>query len=304
MVHTYTYAACLADAQKINWTVEDLIGGDKTLDFSKPFLPESLARVTELEFLTPEEQLVMNQIRGNEYLYVFGLVEEFILPMVLDHTRPDVIDSDSIRTRAFLQFAAEEAKHIDLFKRFYAEFHKGFGTTCDVIGPRKAVADAVLAHSALSVALTTLHIEWMTQRHYLESIRDNQDLDPQFTSLLKHHWQEEAQHAKLDTLMVESLAKNMTSDEIAAGIEGYAKIGGFLDEGLQQQVQLNLSAFQAHTGRELSAAEREQYNTVQGQAIRWTYLGSGMTHEKFLTTIDEIQPGARAAVEEMAPTFC
>ena len=304
MTHHYTYEACFAASQKINWTIEDIIGGDKTLDFSKPFLAESLARVTPLAFLTPDEQLALNHIRGNEYLFVFGLVEEFILPFVIDHARADVIDSDSIRTRAFLQFASEEAKHIHLFKCFAEQFEAGFGTPCDVIGPRKAVADAVLAHAPLAVALTILHIEWMTQAHYIESVRDDQDLDPQFKSLLNHHWQEEAQHAKLDTLMISSLVEGLTPEQITEGIEGYAAIGGLLDDGLQQQVQLNLAAFQAHTGRELSAAEREQYFEVQRQAVRWTYLGSGMTHPKLLSTVEAIQPGARAVVEEMSPAFC
>ena len=39
---------------------------------------------------------------------------------------------------------------------------------------------AVLSHSPLGVALVILGIEWMTQKHYLESVRDDEDLDPQF----------------------------------------------------------------------------------------------------------------------------
>ena len=45
---TYTYESALATAQKVNWKIEDIIGGDKRLDFSKPFMPESLARVRDL----------------------------------------------------------------------------------------------------------------------------------------------------------------------------------------------------------------------------------------------------------------
>ena len=45
MKHGYTYEAALAASERINWRVEDIIGGDKQLDFSKTFLPESLARV-------------------------------------------------------------------------------------------------------------------------------------------------------------------------------------------------------------------------------------------------------------------
>jgi hypothetical protein len=111
--HGYTYQAALAASQKVNWRIEDIIGGDKQLDFAKPFMPEMLARVTGLNFLMPAEQRILNQIRGHAYLSMFGLVEEFILPFVLDHTRQQ-LDGDDDRTRAFLQFASEEAKHIQL----------------------------------------------------------------------------------------------------------------------------------------------------------------------------------------------
>ena len=134
MNHGYTYQDVLAASQRIDWRVEDLIGGDRCLDFSKPFMPESLARVEALNFLTPREQMVLNQIRGHDYLCLFGLVEEFILPFVLDHARPQ-LNGDDYRTRALLQFASEEAKHIHLFKRFRTEFEAGFGMTCAVIGP-------------------------------------------------------------------------------------------------------------------------------------------------------------------------
>src|SRR4029450_6445660 len=78
--HGYTYQATLAASERIHWRVEDLIGDDKRLDFSKPFMPESLARVESLSSLRLGERLALNQIRGLGYLYMFGLVEEFILP--------------------------------------------------------------------------------------------------------------------------------------------------------------------------------------------------------------------------------
>ena len=76
------------NAFSVRWRVEDIIGGDKRLDFKRPFLPESLARVDSMDFLTSREKLLFNQIRGYGYLYTFGMVEEFILPFVLDHVRP------------------------------------------------------------------------------------------------------------------------------------------------------------------------------------------------------------------------
>ena len=90
MEHQHTYQGALAASERIGWRVEDIIGGEKRLDFSKPFMPESLARVNQLSFLSPEEKRTLNQIRGHEYLAMFGLVEEFILPYVVDHTRPQL----------------------------------------------------------------------------------------------------------------------------------------------------------------------------------------------------------------------
>jgi hypothetical protein len=298
----YTYGAILEAAEKINWRVEDLIGDGKKLDFSKPFLPESLARVKPLTFLTADEQLGLNQIRGNGYLYIFGLVEEFILPFVLDHARP-LLHGDDVRVRALLEFAGEEAKHIQLFRRFREEFERGFGSRCDVIGPPSEIARAILAHHPLAVAILIMHIEWMTQRHFIDSVKDDQRLDPQFKSLLKHHWMEEAQHAKIDTLMVESLAAACTPEEIERAVEEYLEMGGLIDGGLKQQVGFDREALVRSRGCALSEREREEFDQVQLQANRWTFIGSGMSHPNFLATIGQLNPALRKKLEGIAPAF-
>jgi hypothetical protein len=293
----------LAASEMIHWRVEDIIGGDKRLDFNKSFMPESLARVQPLTFLNPDEKRILNQIRGNAYLSIFGLVEEFILPFVLDHARPQ-LQGDDYRVRALLKFAGEEAKHIQLFKRFRQEFEEGFGTDCPVIGPPEAIAAEILKHDPLGVALTTLHIEWMVQNHYVDSIRDNQELDPQFKSLLKHHWVEEVQHAKIDTLMVESLSAERDEDGILKGVDEYIEIGGFIDGGLKEQVEFDLDSFERATGRRLDEAEKEEFRRVQLQANRWTYLGSGMTHARVLETLESLTPKARRKIESISSVFC
>lgn len=303
MYHSFTYADTLAAAARISWQVDDIIGRGKRLDFSKRFMPEALARVDGLDMLDRHEKRILNQIRGSTYLRIFGLVEEFILPFVMDHVRPHLHEDDH-RTRALLQFASEEAKHIQLFKRFAAAFDEDFGSPCEIIGPPAAVAEFILSQPPLAVALTILHIEWMTQRHYVDSVRDNLELDPLFKSLLRHHWMEEAQHAKLDTLIVEAIAERMSEKEIAAGFEGYAKIGMFLDEGLGQQAVLDVKAFERATARVLGSTKRDAIVAQQHQANRWTYLGSGMTHPNFLATVEHLSPAARAEIERMAPAFC
>jgi hypothetical protein len=303
MQHNYSYQSALATSERIGWKVDDLIGGDKKLDFSKPFMPESLAQVKQLPFLTPQEQLTLNQIRGHEYLSMFGLVEEFILPYVVDHARPQLSGND-YRVRALLQFAGEEAKHIHLFKRFRQEFENGFGSKCAFIGPAEDVSRFVLSHSPLGVGIAILHIEWITLRHYIEGVRDNDGLDPQFKSLLKNHWLEESQHTKLDTLIVESVVDGASAKEIDQAFQEYGEIGGFIDNGIKQQAEFELESFEQATARKLSSSEREQMSDALLKGMRWTYLGTGMTHPNFLATVEAIKPEAKQQIEAMAPAFC
>lgn len=303
MYHDYNFKDVFDASQRAGWQIDDVIGRDQQLDFSRPFLPEPLVRVAGVADLTPDEQRVLNQIRGHEYLSLFGLIEEFILPFVLDHARPQ-LSGDDWRVRAFLNFASEEAKHIHLFKRFHDAFTRGFGTDCAVIGPPEAVAAEVLRHDPLAVALVILHIEWMTQRHYVDSVRDDGSLDPLFRSLLKHHWMEEAQHAKLDTLMVEALADGRDEAGIEAAVGEYLEIGLFLDGGLKSQTGFNLDAFERATGHMFDETGREAFIAAQHQAARWTYLGTGMTHLRFRATIGKISPAARDRIDAVAPAFC
>ena len=303
MTYHYNFKDVLGRSERITWRVEDLIGGDKTLDFSKAFMPENLARVEPLKFLSAQEKRVLNQVRGHAYLSIFVIIEELIVPFVLDHARP-YINGEDYRARAFLEFVSEEAKHIHLFRRFEEEFRKGFPVDCKMIGPAEDIAKHIMSHHPLSVALTILMIEWTTQRHFQESVNDDGTLDPQFKSMLKHHWMEEMQHAQLDTLMVEAIAANMKPAEIESTIDGVLAIGGFLDEGLRQQTAFDMEAFEAAANRTLTPVEREEFMAKQHQANRWTYIGSGLTHKNFLETVGALSPAKRKMFEEVAPTFC
>ena len=300
MYHDFNYEATLASSLKGAWQLDDVLRSDQDLDFSRNFMPESLARTAALTSLSADEQRTFNQISAHQYLTIFGVVEEFILPFLVDHARPHLL-GDDWRVRAILNFAAEEAKHIHLFKRFHAAFVRGFPVECQMIGPSEAIGAEVLRHDPLSVGLLILMIEWMTQAHYLGSIRDDGDLDPLFKSLMRNHWIEEAQHAKLDTLIVDALAEGRSEEETERALDGFFEIGAFLDKGLEAQAGFNLDALEKVIGRKLD--DREAILAQQHQAARWTYIGSGMVHERFKATLEAISPRAAARVAEAAPLF-
>ncbi|HWJ38956.1 MAG TPA: diiron oxygenase [Sphingomicrobium sp.] len=299
MYHDFDYEATLQSSLRAQWLIDDVLREDQDLDFSRNFMPDSLARTAELDSLNPFEQRILNQISAHQYLCIFGVVEEFILPFLLDHARPHLL-GDDWRVRAILNFASEEAKHIHLFKRFHMAFVRGFPVECQVIGPSEAIGAEVLKHDPLAVGLVILMIEWMTQQHYLGSIQDDGDLDPLFKSMMRHHWMEEAQHAKLDTLIVEALAEGRTEAEIDKAIDEFFEIGAFLDDGFKMQAGFNLAALEKAIGRPV---DREVLLPQQHQAARWTYIGSGMVHERFKATLAKLSPRAAERIAEAAPLF-
>jgi hypothetical protein len=302
MAHNFSYPSALRAAERVAFKLDDVLSPEAELDYTQPFLPEGLAGSAALTHLSPRDRLLFNQVRGYSYLSLFGLVEEFILPFVLDHARAD-LGSDDTRTRALLNFASEEAKHIALFKRFASCFERGFGVQCGVIGPAPEITRVVLGHSPLAVALLILQIEWMTQRHYVDSVHRDGALDPKFKSLLKNHWLEEAQHAKLDTLVTEQIASQLTPRQRAAAVEEYLQLVAKLRDLLDVQLGLDLDSFERARERALSASERERVEAQQRAYVRWTFLGSGMTHPQFLETVSTLSNDGVARVRALAEPF-
>ena len=304
IIATYSYESALKNAAKVNWHVEDIINDKKRLDFSKRFLPETLANVNNISCLTDQEKLLLNQIRGNSYLHIFGLVEEFIVPTVINHVNERGLE-DIVATQALLHFAEEESKHIELFRRFAEEFEIGFGSRCDCIGPVQEIAHAVMKYSPLGVILVTLYIEWMTQYHYLESVRDNyiDNLDPQFCSLLKNHWLEEAQHTHLDTMMLQQRINNLDATSIATGVEDFFKIVDFLHGGLMMQVKLDIESLSRVAGKTFTQKEIQEITSVQEKSYNWTFIISGITHRNFIRTFNEISPAHNGRLTDTAQKY-
>ena len=69
----------------------------------------------------------------------------------------------------------------------------------------------------------------------------------------------------------------MTPGEIGRAVDEYLEIGAFLDGGLQQQTRLDLDSLERATGRRLTPEERDRVSAAQLKALRWTFIGSGIT---------------------------
>ena len=296
--HNYTYQECLDISKRVSWLEDDVLA-DKTFDFSKRFLPNRLTGVDEIGCLNDNERLQLNQIMGNGYCHIFAFVEEFIIPTVTEEAMKDVY-GDEVRARSLLRFAEEELKHQELFRRSVELFGQGFGSECSLIPGREEVAAVVRSKSKLAVMILTAIIEWFTQLHYIEHVQDDSDLDGLFRDLLRYHWMEESQHAKLDTLLIGEVAEQLTLEERETAIDEVLELGGAIDGLLAQQIGLNIDALERVTGRTFTEAEKEEITTNTQRAWRWTFLVSGLQHPNIVKAVGELTTSGPGKIEGVA----
>ncbi|WP_375205569.1 hypothetical protein [Hyphococcus sp.] len=261
-------------------------GNDRPAGFSKPFLPESLARIRGLFFLSNREQRLLNQIRGHGYLYLMGLAEAVIVPLTDDRAGP------------------RGATHIRLFNHFREEIAERLGTDCEVIGPAEDIAAHIAGRDPLAASLTSLAFGWMSQRHYAESVRDDASLYPHFKSLLQHRWMEVMQHDARRRAIAEGFAAARDGDALAAAIGDYLQICSFLDGKLKQQTVFDLATFERAAGRALNGEDRADFLRVQHQAMRWSFIGSGLSHPTMRAMLEKMSPAGADAAATTTLSFC
>jgi hypothetical protein len=293
----YSYETCLDGSVKNAWTVDDCFRG-RDFDFTKPFLPERIAGVSGIGCLSDTEKRKLNQIRGNSYCHIFAFVEEYIVPMVVDHARGDVY-GDETRLWSLLRFAEEEVKHQEMLRRACSQFEAGFGTSCGLVPGREQVAGVVLGTPPLTALLTSM-IEWFTQLHYVEHVRDRAELDELFRDILRFHWIDESRHARLDSLLIDEVASDLGPEEREAAVDGLLELGSAVDGLLAQQVELDIDALQIATGRTFSEPEREEIRTHQQRAYRWTFLVSGLEHPNFVRIVEQLTTGGAEKIAQAA----
>ena len=301
LTHDFSYEACLNGSVRQAWNVDDCFN-DRTFDFNKAFLPERMAGVQQIRCLSVDEQRMLNQIRGNSYCHIFAFVEEYIVPMVLDRARSDVYGDES-RLRSLLRFAEEETKHQEMMDRACRQFAEGFGVECGLVPGREAVAEAVLSTSPLTALLLTSMIEWFTQLHYTEHVRDDADLDGLFRDLLRFHWIDESRHARLDSLLIDEVARTASADEREKAIDELLELGGAVDGLLAQQLELDIESLEKRSRRRFTDAERQEIRAHQQRAYRWTFLVSGLQHPQFIAIVEQLTNAGRKKIDDAARTL-
>ena len=282
----YSYDMSLQGSIKNAWTVEDCFRG-RDFDFTKPFLPERIAGVGPIDCLDPDEKRMLNQIRANSYCHIFAFVEEYIVPMVMDRARADVY-GDETRLWSLLRFAEEEVKHQQMLAEPANNIQAGLGVTCDLVPGREAVAGAVLSTSPLSALLLTSMIEWFTQLHFVEHVRDRGELDEVFRDILRFHWIDESRHARVDSLLIEEIGADLSAEQRDQALGELLQLGGAIDELLTRQVEMDIDTLERAARRAFTERERADIRAHQRRAYRWTFLVSGLEHPNFVRIVGQL----------------
>lgn len=298
------YERCVLLSERASWTVDEVLGPNQELDFSRPFLPEALVNLTNAP-LSGADRLRMNHIRANSYLNLFVFVEEYIVSVAMNHAQAEQFGSPAA-LRALLRFADEEIKHQQLFRRFRTAFERGFGSSCHVVDNAVEVAGYILGKSPLGIMLVTLHLELVTQQHYVGSIRDGaseENIEPLFRSLLKHHWIEEAQHARIDALEIAKLVAAAPPALLDTGLDDYVDILVAFDAVLTRQVELDLETLDKLLATPLSTAQRAELQAQQVASYRKMFIIDGTNHPVLLSTVRQLSPTSEGRVRELGSRF-
>jgi hypothetical protein len=226
-------------------------------------------------------------------------VEEYIIALAVQHAQAEMFgDHDAIR--ALVRFADEEVKHQALFQRYVHAFEQDFGHRCEVLGSAAEVANVILSKSPIAVMLVTLHLEIMTQAHYVECVKDDTAVDPFFAKLLRFHWLEESQHARIDALELDKLLATASAETIAKAFDDYLALIDAFDGLLHSQAEMDARAISNALGRTFDADQTRQIIASQHRGYRYAFLVFGMTNPTFLENLAKISTEAAHRVSHRA----
>ena len=292
-----SYASIIAASARVDWTVDEVFRG-RRFDVSKPLVPASWVGTEALPFLDAEEQLALNHCRAFSYVHLLGNYEVFI-PLHLDEgVEPG--ENDRARAKGLVRFADEEVKHQELFRRAETVLENScghpFGRYFDEAGRRVTeLTAAILQHPALARFLILLALEWGTQRHYVESIRDrDQPSDSLYADILRAHWVEEAQHTKWGTLEIARLAQGSRGEELSAAFDHIAAIGSLIDATLQGQADQEIATLRRLRGRDFSDAELATLRDTLHRSLSTIIAGVALSHPSFTRLALELSPEGAA----------
>jgi hypothetical protein len=284
---TARYAKCVEVSKRIRWDIDRDVVRGRRFDFSKKFLPDGLSQVGRLEFLDADERRLLSQIQGRTYANIFGLVERFIGPKILEVSREHWL-GDQIAFEALVRFTDEELKHQELFRRIERLAAEQMPPGYSFLPQPNEVASVVLGKSTWAVLALTCHIELFVLSHYRQSIDPDAELSALYKDVFFFHAREEAQHAILDELEWKRENVKLSVEERDRAVDDLIELVAAVDGILQVQAQSDAAYFVGQCGARFTPEQVERVNAGILGAYRWQYIVSGVQDTRFSGLLGEM----------------
>ena len=294
----YSYADCLEKSYQVNWTIDEVVTGQH-FDPAQRWLPTRLSGADGTAWLSDQEKMKLTHVEMGAYAHLFGYVEEFIAPQITTLALDFKVDHRE-GFDALTNFASEEVKHMNLFRKIRQMVDASVGFPLELLGDQQQVAHFVLSKNVGAILLLTSAIEWFTQLHYLTGFKDAGELDPFTKRIFKFHWLEESQHAKMDHLETVRAFEKMDDAERDTAIDDLIELVVAVDGLLQKQTGFDVQNFAKYIGRSLTNDEAQILRDSVLKAKRYTFLESGVTHPNFQALFGEVTTPAQQAKVQAA----
>lgn len=275
----YSFHDCLQTAYRVNWRIDEVLG-DRRFDPNRRWLPRALSGADSIACLDDDERRQLTHVEMAAYAHLFAYAEEWIAPKAVLLAREHQL-SDRVVFDALTNFAAEEVKHMNMFRRLRDRIEEQMGCPLQLVGDQQATAEHVLRQSSGAVLLLTACIEWFTQRHYQECFEDDGGLDPFVKHVFKMHWVEECQHAKIDHLETLRAFEGADAAQRDRSIDELIGLVAAVDGLLQAQSAHDVDNLARYLGRTFTAGERDEIAASVLRSKRYTFLETGVTHPRF-----------------------
>ena len=275
------YAKCIEVSKRVRFDIDrDVIRG-RRFDYSRKFLPDGISKVNELEFLDADERRQLSQIQGRTYANMFGLVERFIGPKILEVSRDHWL-GDQVKFEALVRFTDEELKHQELFRRIERLAGEDMPAGYSFVPQPNDVASVVLGKSTWAVLALVCNIELFVLAHYHASIDPDTGLSDLYKDVFLHHAREESQHAILDELEWRRENANLSAVERDLAVDDLITLVGAVDGLLQMQAGADAGYFLKICGRQFTLEQQERLHAGVLKAYRWQYIVSGVEDPRFM----------------------
>lgn len=297
MKRKISFERCLEHMTQCSWNLDDVFRDGSQLDFSKQFIPSTLTLHRNIEtFLNENQCLALNHITAKGYLNFFHFVEEFIIHKTKQISEKN--KGNASEHQAFRNFFKEEIKHQRLFRRVMASIDKGLIKPPKVVNFEKKTADEILKNTTLGTLLFMLHLEVITQEHYIRAVKDDKSISQAIVRVLQYHWIEESQHANIDYLELGKIVKKIPESEKIFGMNEYMACLDKLHDIFSIQAGYDLESLNALHKLDLSSEQQSRIAQAQKDTYVMLFITSGLEHQQLSSSIEELLPNLMYVFEE------